>query len=135
MTNPKHPITNGEGTDITEAVQILYDTVMGSMEMGSGLYSEDEMRNIINAGIVMGWELPNIRNNGPGVTLARQFPEHYDIYETVIVANPHGFREGQRGWEIVHKGKTPHLASWEKFIISGNAPKSCPICNQIHEVK
>lgn len=85
-------ITSDDKTDITEAVQILYDTTVHSMDWGSGFLDEQEMMAIINLAIHMGWELPDLGRSMPSLCVAANYPKHYKIvtrgdyhkYETTV---------------------------------------------------
>lgn len=76
------------GTDITEAVQVMYDVIHSAGFGGSGWLDADEGRAIIKLAVLMGWQLPDLGGSyglGPGgvenemVQLADEFPDHYLI--------------------------------------------------------
>lgn len=64
--------------DITEGVQVAYDTCLASMDWGSGFLDNDEMAAIIQLGIYMGFKLPTLSDDGPEVSVAQAFPDHYE---------------------------------------------------------
>lgn len=66
--------------DITEAVQILYDMAHSSMDWGSGMLDNEEIEAVIGLAVFMGWQVPSLPGNSePMVTVARKFPDHYEI--------------------------------------------------------
>lgn len=66
--------------DITEAVQILYDIAHSSMDWGSGMLDNEEMEAVVGLAVFMGWQVPNLPNNSePMVSVAKKFPDHYEI--------------------------------------------------------
>lgn len=82
-----HPRTNAYSLthDITEPVQVLYDLAHSSMDWGSGFLDTDEMRSVVRLAILMGWEVPDLScawNHGPALTVAQEFPDHYEITVT-----------------------------------------------------
>lgn len=81
---PKHVLTE-DGQDITEAVQILYDIAHSSMDWGSGFLDNEEMETVIRLAVTMGWQVPDLpyttQQSSPMVTVARKFPDQYDIEE------------------------------------------------------
>jgi hypothetical protein len=81
MTTVQEPIRSADGTDITDAVRIVYDLAHSSMNWGSGMLDGDEMRAVIDLAIHMGWKVPDIGDcaDGPAVEIARDYPEHYEI--------------------------------------------------------
>jgi len=85
MSETKRVLTE-DGRDITEAVQILYDIAHSSMDWGSGFLDNEEMETVIGLAVTMGWKVPdlpyNTRENDPMSTVARKFPDHYEI-ETI----------------------------------------------------
>lgn len=81
MTNSQEPIRSANGTDITEAVQIIYDMAHNSMDWGSGFLSTEEIHTVIKLAIHMGWKLPDLHGGyyGPGVAVAHQYPSNYEV--------------------------------------------------------
>lgn len=92
MTNPKHPITSADGTDITSSVQILFDTVLSSMDWGSGFLDTEEIHAVVKLAIHMGWKVPELDAHfyGPTVAVAHQYPEHYEVTATPHPYSPDG---------------------------------------------
>lgn len=76
------------GENITEAVQVMYDMVCQSLDWGSGMFDTDEFRAVIKLAIRMGWKVPELQSDNQALaSLAREFPEHYEVYQVE-----------QRGW-------------------------------------
>jgi len=74
-----------DGTDVTEAVQILYDIAHQSLDWGSGFLDNSEMEAVIRLAVTMGMQVPRLPGgNGPMVSLAKQFPEHYTVEEVWV---------------------------------------------------
>lgn len=82
MAESKRVLTE-DGQDITEAVQILYDIAHSSMDWGSGFLDNEEMEAVVRLAVTMGWQVPampySTKENTPMVSVARKFPEQYDI--------------------------------------------------------
>lgn len=79
-------ISAEDGTDITESVQILYDMAHMSMDWGSGMLDNEEMEAVIRLAIHMGWKVPDLPDNSDAMaSVARKFPEHYEI---VVIEHP-----------------------------------------------
>lgn len=79
--NDMLPVRANDGTDITEAVQILYDIVHQSMDWGSGMLDNEEMEKVIDLAVLLGFEVPPIPYNSAEqmVSVVRKYPEHYEI--------------------------------------------------------
>lgn len=80
--------------DVTEKVQILYDMAHSSMDWGSGMLDNEEMEKVIEFAVMMGWEVPDLPNEGPQAAVALKFPDQYDIEE---IHYPAVERRGQYG--------------------------------------
>lgn len=71
-----------KGKDITESVQILYDIAHSSMDWGSGFLDNEEIETVIDLAVLMGWQVPPLpSNSAPMLSVARKYPDHYDIVE------------------------------------------------------
>lgn len=81
-------ITNQDGIDITEAVQILYDIAHSSMDWGSGMLDNAEMETVIRLAQVMGWQVPDLPYNTSAlVGVAEKFPELYEVVPRMRLAH------------------------------------------------
>lgn len=90
MAETKKVLTE-DGMDVTEGVQILYEIAHASMDWGSGFLDNAEMETIIRLAILMNMQVPNLPSNSPAmITVAKKFPEHYDIAlrEIPEITNP-----------------------------------------------
>lgn len=75
-------IVTTAGDDIHEAVQITYDSLLGSMDWGSGFLDDQEVEAVVRLAIIMGWKLPHLDgSDGCHVTTARKFVDYYQIEE------------------------------------------------------
>lgn len=73
------------GEDITEAVALLYDNMCNSCEVGSGFLDTEEMTNLIDLSIILGYSPPPINDNSlPMVQLALKYPDQYEVIETPV---------------------------------------------------
>lgn len=80
--NPQHPLTSADGTDVTEAVQVIYDLAHSSMDWGSGMLGTDEMEAVVAFAVHMGWGVPSFNDTSAdehSLAVARKYPEHYRI--------------------------------------------------------
>lgn len=78
MSEPKRVRTE-DGQDVTEAVQILYDIAHSSLDWGSGFLDNEEMETVVRLAVTMGWQVPDLPRVGPMASVARKFPDHYEI--------------------------------------------------------
>lgn len=102
----KEPIRTADGTDITEAVQVLYDIAHSSMDWGSGFLDNAEMESVIRLAVLMGWQVPSLPDNSePMVSVAQKFPDHYEVGVTHIPPS-HYYPEGYDRPKITVKPRT-----------------------------
>lgn len=116
MSEQQQPIRTANGDDVTEAVQILYDIAHGSMDWGSGFLDNDEMAAVIRFAVLMGWQVPSLpRNSEALLSVAREFPEHYEFVEKVWPASTIvGETIPERRWVEVNPRPTAKtLAGWD----------------------
>ncbi len=89
----REPIRSADGTDVTEAIQVIYDLAHSSMDWGSGMLSTEEVEAVIRFAIHMGWGVPQLDGfNGTQVVTARKFPDHYSVTERACKWSPGGIR-------------------------------------------
>jgi hypothetical protein len=63
-----------DSVDVTEAVKFAYDTVIGSLDWGSGFLSHDEEHLICDLGRTLGFEVPRLSCMGRRLYYPRYDP-------------------------------------------------------------
>lgn len=97
-------VTTEDGIDITENVQIMYDTLLSSLDWGSGMLDLDEMKAILQVAVVLGMQMPSLDQTEHGATIAQEFPEHYGVKCEDLDYMMAGRRIRRRKWTVTRRG-------------------------------